>query len=85
MLMLSAGGSLPIGCVSLVSLWKQYHDLDGCRSFGARQVHGLVKLLLESGADVHAKETSGWTALTHATKNGHKDTRALLLKHGAQQ
>jgi ankyrin repeat protein len=40
-------------------------------------------LLLERGADVNAKGVFGGTGLHWAAINGHRDTVAFLLAHGA--
>ena len=37
-----------------------------------------VELLLKSGAGVHAKEKTGWSALTFAEKNGKEDIITIL-------
>ncbi|MGC8923596.1 MAG: ankyrin repeat domain-containing protein [Candidatus Micrarchaeia archaeon] len=42
----------------------------------------IVKLLLEKGADVNAKDILGLTALRYAAENGHKDVVELLKKAG---
>ena len=42
-----------------------------------------VKALLEKGADVNGKNTSGHTALICAAKFGHTETVQLLLPKGA--
>ncbi|HWB58001.1 MAG TPA: ankyrin repeat domain-containing protein [Chthoniobacteraceae bacterium] len=43
----------------------------------------MVKLLLEHGADINAKDGQGMTPLAWAAYNGHDDVCALLLEHGA--
>ncbi|KAI9891067.1 MAG: hypothetical protein M1814_003418 [Vezdaea aestivalis] len=44
----------------------------------------VVKLLLDKGADIHAKEdNNGWTALVGAAWNGHEAIVKLLLDKGA--
>jgi hypothetical protein len=45
----------------------------------------MVKLLLEHGADVNAKDKGGWTALKRAQKRGAKEIVELLKAHGAKQ
>lgn len=42
-----------------------------------------VKLLLEKGADVDAKDNSGNTALIYAAVNGHIETVKILVEKGA--
>ena len=42
-----------------------------------------TKKLLEAGADVHAKDIYGWTALMKAAFNGRTDIAELLLEHNA--
>jgi ankyrin repeat protein len=49
-------------------------------SFGLK---GTVKALLERGADVEARSSDGWTALTSAAWNGQEAVIGLLLEHGA--
>lgn len=44
----------------------------------------LVKILLENGADPHARSDGGWTALHNAADKGHEDVAALLLESGAR-
>jgi ankyrin repeat protein len=39
---------------------------------------GIVKLLLEKGADANAADRAGWTPLRWATQNGHVDVVKLL-------
>jgi len=43
----------------------------------------IVKLLLEKGADVNAKDNRGYTALSQASKYGQLEVAKLLLKKGA--
>ena len=45
----------------------------------------LVKLLLERGAEVKARDNRGKTALAMAIEGGHKETEQLLRKAGAAQ
>ena len=42
-----------------------------------------VRLLLDKGANVNAKDEDGGTALMFASVNGHTDTVKMLLKRGA--
>ena len=42
-----------------------------------------MRLLLEHGADVDAKDTDGGTALRRAAENGHEAVVRLLLEHVA--
>ena len=43
----------------------------------------MVRLLLEKGADIAAKDNSRWTALHWAAWNGHKEVVKLLVEKGA--
>ncbi|MBE3049891.1 ankyrin repeat domain-containing protein, partial [Candidatus Bathyarchaeota archaeon] len=43
----------------------------------------IVKLLLEKGAYIEAKDSSGWTPLLSAAENGHEAIVKLLLEKGA--
>ena len=54
---------------------------DGCRSF---RPPAVVKLLIEKGADINARDNSGRTALMIASKNGHTQIVELLKAHGAK-
>ncbi len=44
----------------------------------------MVKLLLNAGTDVNAKDESGSTALMEATSRGHTDIVQLLKQYGAK-
>jgi ankyrin repeat protein len=44
---------------------------------------GMVRLLLERGADVHAGSEYGTTALHEAAAGGHEEVVSILLSHGA--
>jgi ankyrin repeat protein len=44
---------------------------------------GAIRLLLERGADVNAKQEGGWTVLHAAAQNGERETAELLIAHGA--
>ncbi|XP_005853119.1 PREDICTED: tankyrase-1, partial [Myotis brandtii] len=43
----------------------------------------IVQLLLQHGADVHAKDKGGLVPLHNACSYGHYEVTELLLKHGA--
>eukprot|EP00757_Euglenozoa_sp_SAG-D1_P022366 gene22366-8885_t len=43
----------------------------------------VVKILLQAGADIEAKDQDGWTALLIACHNGHSDVVEMLLQAGA--
>jgi ankyrin repeat protein len=43
----------------------------------------MVELLIDKGADVNARDESGWTPLHYAAFNGHKDVAELLIAKGA--
>ena len=52
--------------------------------WAARNGHeDVVKLLLDRGAEVNAKDANGWTALHLATRQGHKGVVLLLLGRGS--
>jgi uncharacterized protein len=44
-----------------------------------------VRVLLENGADVNAKDRDGMTALNWALKSGHSRIIELLKAHGAKE
>lgn len=46
---------------------------------------GIVRLQLEHGADVNARNTVGRTPLKLATIYGRGETAALLRRHGAEE
>jgi uncharacterized protein len=43
----------------------------------------IVRLLLEEGADVRARQAAGWALLHHAAQQGDRKFVDLLLEHGA--
>jgi ankyrin repeat protein len=43
----------------------------------------IIKILLDAGAEVNAKDKGGYTALVWATENGHADIAGLLKQFGA--
>lgn len=45
---------------------------------------GVVGLLAQRGAEVHAATEQGWTALHYAAQRGHADVVSCLLSHGAR-
>jgi ankyrin repeat protein len=45
----------------------------------------IVKLLIEKGANVNAKDDRGFTALMLASQNGHKEIVELLKSYGARE
>jgi ankyrin repeat protein len=45
----------------------------------------IVELLLEKGADVHAKDRDGWTALNRAERRGDMKVVNILKAHGARE
>ena len=46
--------------------------------------HGIVKLLLATGANVNQASNSGATPLLAGSQQGHKEVVKLLLAHGAK-
>lgn len=45
----------------------------------------MVKLLLDKGADVNARDQEGWTALNRAQRRGSKEIVELLKAYGANE
>ena len=43
----------------------------------------LVKLLIDKGADIHVKNSSGWTPIMEASRNGYFEIVELLVSKGA--
>ena len=52
-------------------------------SAAAARATEIVRMLLESGAPVNAKQHGGWTALHAAADNGDEEMIKILLQHGA--
>jgi len=50
-----------------------------CASLKGRKE--VVKLLLESGAEINVKTKKGYTALSLATDRGHRDVADLILEN----
>jgi|SRR5271157_4990436 len=50
----------------------------------ARGNVGVMKLLIENGADVNMADKDGWTALMGATVQGHLESVKLLLEQGVE-
>ncbi len=44
----------------------------------------LCRLLIDKGADIEAKSSSGWTSLNYAARYGHIEIVRLLCDHGAE-
>jgi ankyrin repeat protein len=44
-----------------------------------------IRVLLEHGADVHAKDKDGKTALLKAQEKGHSEIAQALLQQGARE
>ncbi|MGC8924180.1 MAG: ankyrin repeat domain-containing protein, partial [Candidatus Micrarchaeia archaeon] len=42
-----------------------------------------LKVLIENGADVNAKDNDGWTPAHWATRNGHLEPLKVLIENGA--
>src|SRR5205809_1003504 len=81
-----------IGGISmLLILWSGClctgHHRAGARTalhLAAENGHGaVVQLLLKEGADIEAKDESGYTALSMEAKSGNKAIVQLLLEEGA--
>lgn len=61
-------------------------SLAGCANLIDKSMEGdasAVRSLLEGGADVHARDEKGRTALYYAAESGHLDVVQALLDHGA--
>ena len=64
----------------LVGLGHAGQQLDGVLG---PHPHGPVQLLLQHGADVHAKDKGGLVPLHNACSYGHFEVTELLIHHGA--
>jgi ankyrin repeat protein len=54
-------------------------------SAAAARATEIVRMLVESGAPVNAKQHGGWTALHAAADNGDEEMIKILLQHGADR
>ncbi|KAJ3210868.1 hypothetical protein HDU67_004938 [Dinochytrium kinnereticum] len=45
----------------------------------------IIRILLESGANIDDRDKNGWTALLWACSNGHEDAAKVLLQGGASK
>ena len=43
----------------------------------------ILKLLIDKGADIHVKNSSGWTPIMEASRNGYFEIVELLISKGA--
>lgn len=43
----------------------------------------IIKLLIDKGADIHVKNSSGWTPIMEASRNGYFEIVELLVSKGA--
>ena len=77
---------------AVVALLKEGADANapfpivGTRALMVAASHGnrdTVRTLLDAGADVNAKDFTGWTALHAAAFKGDPEIVQLLLEHGA--
>jgi ankyrin repeat protein len=59
---------------------------DDCTPLMVAAIHrhvGVLRLLLERGADVNASDDMDYTALHHAADEGHEEVVSILLSRGA--
>ena len=80
-------------CKALIDAGADVHDGDEYESnmtplhhaaeWGPKICLQLVDLLIESGADINAKDQQRWTALQYAKDRGRKEMIAHLTKLGA--
>jgi ankyrin repeat protein len=68
---------------TLMEKENSYWDTPLAIAAEARQL-GVVKLLVQRGADINASGGAGWTALHYAAGWGRKEMVAFLLSKGAQ-
>merc|ERR1711971_853828 len=65
----------------------EYNGAIDAHSLGLAAERGQtkrVKYLVSHGADVEARDESGWTSLMKAAKNGHLSTTKYLIRKGAK-
>jgi ankyrin repeat protein len=58
-------------------------EVTALHSAAAAHATEIVRLLVENGAPVNAKQHGGWTALHAAADNGDEEMIRILLQHGA--
>ncbi len=72
------GSGADAGAVSMNPM-----EVTPLHSAAAARATEIVRLLVEHGAPVNAKQHGGWTALHAAADNGDEDMVKILLQHGA--
>ena len=80
-------------CKALIASGADVHDADSRESdmtplhhaaeWGPKICLQIVNLLIESGADINAKDQQGWTALQYAKDRGRKEMIEHLCQFGA--
>ena len=56
---------------------KDYRGMDALTFAAWENQTGVVKALLNKGAEVDARDTNGWTALMRASFKGYSNERSL--------